>query len=77
MHDLVDIGIGLPLGQYATVAGLILEFLGHLPQAEERVTIEGYELEVGTVDRRSIQTVRITPTELPEATPQTCVDTHS
>ena len=37
VHDLPDLGVELPEGPYATVAGLVLDRLGHLPAAGEIV----------------------------------------
>ncbi len=58
IHDLDDIGISLPAGQSVTVAGLVLEHLGHLPDAGEHVIVDRYDIEIATVDQRSLSTVR-------------------
>jgi putative hemolysin len=59
VHDLPDLGISLPEGPYATIAGLILDRLGHLPDKGEAVEVNGWRLEVLTVDRRAITRVRL------------------
>ncbi len=60
IHDLPDIGVTLPSGDYATVAGLVLERLGHVPQKPgERVEVEGWTLEVLGVERRAITRLRL------------------
>ena len=69
VHDLVDVGVtGMPEGPYATVAGLVLDLLGRVPEAPgDRVEVEGRTIEVLQVDGRAITRVRIGP---PEAAPQ-------
>jgi putative hemolysin len=61
VHDLPDLGISLPEGDYTTVAGLILERLGHLPDKGEAVEVDAWRLEVLDVDRRAITDVRLVP----------------
>jgi CBS domain containing-hemolysin-like protein len=48
-------GLELPEGEYETVAGFVLDRLGHIPEPGERVEVDGWEL---TVTR--IEGVRIT-----------------
>lgn len=60
IHDLPDIDVQLPAGGYATVAGLILERLGHLPKRPgESVDVDGWTLRVIGVERRAITWVRL------------------
>ena len=62
IHDLPDLGISLPEGPpYATIAGLILERLGRLPDPGETADVDGWRLEVLEVDRRAITRVRLVP----------------
>jgi len=61
VHDLPDLGINLPEGPYATVAGMVLARLGHIPADGETVQIDGWSLEVLEVDRKSIQRLRLRP----------------
>ena len=61
VHDLPDLGLSLPEGDYATVAGLILDRLGHLADRGEAVEVDGWRLEVLDVDRRAITRVRLVP----------------
>jgi putative hemolysin len=61
VHDLPDLGISLPEGAYATLAGLILDRLGHLPEEGEAVEVAGWRLEVLAVERRAITRVRLVP----------------
>ena len=62
-HDLVDVGVeGMPEGSYATVAGLVLDLLGRIPEAPgDRVTVAGRTIEVLAVDDRAITEVRVGP----------------
>jgi putative hemolysin len=61
IHDLPDLGISLPEGPYTTVAGLVLDRLGHLPDPGETVQVDGWQLEVLAVDHRAITRLRLTP----------------
>ena len=61
VHDLPDLGVSLPEGDYTTVAGLILERLGRLPDRGETVEVSGWRLEVLDVDRNAITRVRLVP----------------
>jgi len=63
VHDLEDVGVhGMPEGPYATVAGLVLDVLGRVPEAPgDRVTVAGRSIEVLAVDGRAITEVRIGP----------------
>jgi putative hemolysin len=63
VHDLVDVGVDdMPEGPYATVAGLVLDLLGRVPQAPgDLVAVAGRTIEVLAVDGRAITQVRISP----------------
>ena len=63
VHDLVDVGVtDIPEGPYATVAGLVLDRLGRVPEAPgDRVTVAGRTIAVLAVDGRAITQVRIGP----------------
>jgi putative hemolysin len=62
IHDLADLGVDVPEGEYTTIAGLILDRLGYLPHARgDRVEAAGSQLEVVDVQRRTITRVRIHP----------------
>ncbi|MGH9034493.1 MAG: transporter associated domain-containing protein [Acidimicrobiia bacterium] len=61
-HDLVDLGIDLPESEgYSTVAGLVLDRLGHPPKPGEEVVVDGWRIEVPAVDRRAIRRLRLRP----------------
>ncbi|HEX7133123.1 MAG TPA: hemolysin family protein [Iamia sp.] len=62
VHDLEDIDVVLPEGPYSTVAGLVLDRLGFIPeQPGDTVTVGGWLLEVMAVDGRAITEVRLHP----------------
>src|SRR5215210_7179352 len=61
VHDLPDLGIELPEGPYATVAGWALARLGHIPHAHEQVEADGWRVEVLEVEKRAIKRVRMFP----------------
>jgi putative hemolysin len=61
VHDLPDLGVSLPEGAYATVAGLILDRLGRIPAAGDAVEINRWRLEVLAMDRNAIARVRLDP----------------
>lgn len=64
IHDLGDLGVALPSGEYATVAGLVLRELGHIPEAPgERVSLPGWDLTVLAVEKRAIVEVRLSPAD--------------
>jgi putative hemolysin len=61
IHDLPDLGISLPEGPYTTVAGLVLDRLGRLPDPGEAVQVDGWQLEVLAVEHRAITRLRLSP----------------
>lgn len=52
-------GLEVPEGPYETLAGFMLDRLGHLPDAGEQVQYEGWSFEVLEMDRRRIASVRL------------------
>jgi putative hemolysin len=61
MHDLADLGISLPEGPYATVAGLALQRFGRIPAVDEAVEVDDWRIEVLAVQRRAITRLRLVP----------------
>jgi putative hemolysin len=61
VHDLADLGIALPEGDYATLAGLVLDRMGRIPGKGETVEVDGWRLEVLDVENRAITQVRLVP----------------
>ena len=67
IHDLEDIEVEVPDGDYATVAGLLLWHLGHIPVAGEEVSLPGYRAIVLGMDGFSIERIRLLPDGGPPA----------
>ena len=53
------VGFDMPEGDYETLAGLVLDRLGHIPEPGEMVTIDGWRVEVVAMDRLRIASVRL------------------
>ncbi|MGH3887196.1 MAG: hemolysin family protein [Pseudonocardiaceae bacterium] len=56
------IGFVMPEGDYETVAGLVLERLGRIPDVGDEVELDGWRLTVTRMDRRRIADLRLTQT---------------
>jgi CBS domain containing-hemolysin-like protein len=54
-------GIPVPEGRYETVAGFVVERLGHLPVEGETVDVEGWRLTVAGLEGRRLARLRATP----------------
>ncbi|MGH8934564.1 MAG: hemolysin family protein [Egibacteraceae bacterium] len=61
IHDLDDLGVELPEGPYATVAGLVLHRLGRLPDQGEQLDIGNWRIIVERVSDRAITQVQVVP----------------
>ena len=61
VHDLVDVGVDLPTGDYVTVAGLIHDRLGALPEQGQRLEVGRWELTVVEVRGNAIERVHLVP----------------
>ncbi len=59
VHDLPDIGMDNVSGPSTTVAGLLLERLGHIPSAGEAAEVSGRRITVLEVEGRTIARVRV------------------
>jgi putative hemolysin len=60
VHDLPDIGVDIPEGDYATLAGFVLARLGRLPDRPGDTVAHGpWRFTVAAVHRRAITEVRI------------------
>lgn len=55
-----ELGLDMPEGDYETVAGFVLEQLGHIPREGETLTLNGYRLTVSEVKGVKIESVVIT-----------------
>jgi CBS domain containing-hemolysin-like protein len=54
------IGFEVPPGEYETLAGFVLDQLGHIPEAGEHFDHDGWAFEVVGLDRRRVTGVRVT-----------------
>ena len=60
-------GFEVPEGKYDTIAGFVLDRLGHLPEPGERVVHDGWTVEVREMDRRRIASLRLVPDRVGDA----------
>ena len=61
-HDLVDLDVDVDAGDSATIAGVVLERLGRIPDRPgDVVDLGAWTAEVLAVERRAITSVRLTP----------------
>ncbi len=60
------VGFEMPEGDYETVAGLVLERLGRIPDVGDEVALDGWRLTVVRMDRRRIADLRLTRTAFAE-----------
>jgi putative hemolysin len=58
VHDLVDVGVDVPSGDYTTVAGLVLEKMGRLPGVGESILVDRWRITVLNVEGNAIIQVR-------------------
>jgi putative hemolysin len=63
MHDLTDVGVALPEGDYATIAGLVLDRLGRIPEPGEQVDLPGWSIQVLAREGNAIGRVRLLPAD--------------
>lgn len=63
-----EMGLEVPEGEYETIAGYVLQQLGHIPRTGEAVTLDGYRIAVSEVNGVKIESVEIT--NLPAAAPR-------
>lgn len=54
-------GFEMPDGEYETLAGFVLDHLGHIPEVGESFVYEGWRLEVDFMARRRVSLVRVSP----------------
>ena len=55
------LGIDSQRSDSATLAGLVLEYLGHIPVTGERLRLQGWEMEITRMDSRRIDEIRAVP----------------
>jgi putative hemolysin len=59
VHDLVDLDIEVPEGDYTTVAGLVLDAFGRVPDPGEQTRVPGWDITVLGVDANAVTSVRL------------------
>ncbi|HVQ96089.1 MAG TPA: hemolysin family protein [Mycobacteriales bacterium] len=64
-----QLGLEAPAGHYDTIAGLVLERLGRLPEPGERVNVGGWLLTVSRMDGRRIDRIVVRPPGLAPVAP--------
>jgi putative hemolysin len=58
-----EVGIDIPEGDYETIAGFVLDRLGHIPRAGETLSVNGYRIAVAEVQGVKIESVVVTRME--------------
>lgn len=61
IHRMDEVGVALPAGEYVTIAGLVLQELGRIPDVGEAVDVDGSLVTVTGTDRTSITSVELRP----------------
>jgi putative hemolysin len=59
VHDLVDLDVELPEGDYTTISGLVLDELGRFPTIGETVGIDDWQIEIRAIHRHRIEQVAL------------------
>ena len=63
VHDLVDLDVELPEGDYTTIAGLVLDQMNRFPRLGETIDIGDWQIEIRAVGRHRITQVALRPIE--------------
>jgi len=61
VHDLADLDVELPEGDYTTIAGLVLDQMNRFPRPGETIDVEDWQVEIRTVGRHRITQVALRP----------------
>ena len=61
VHDLVDLDVELPDGDYTTIAGLVLDELNRFPTPGETIDFDGWHITIRSVGRHRITQVALVP----------------
>lgn len=67
-----ELDLAVPEGDYETMAGYVLEVLGHIPAEGEALSGDGYHITISKVDGRKIEEMVVT--RIPEAQPASEVE---
>jgi putative hemolysin len=52
-----DLNLDLPVGDYETLAGLVIHHLEKIPNSGEQVVVDGYRLTIKEASKRKVQTI--------------------
>ena len=61
VHDLVDLDVELPEGDYTTIAGLVLDQMNRFPRPGETIDIDDWQVQIRAVGRHRITQVALKP----------------
>ena len=61
VHDLVDLDVELPDGDYTTIAGLVLDEMSRFPVPGETIVVDGWQITIRGVARHRITQVGLRP----------------
>ena len=64
-----ELGIELPEGDFETIAGFVLDVLGHIPTQGEQLEYRDLKVEVSAMQDLKIETVRLTKNAQPQEQP--------
>lgn len=70
VHDLEDLDVDLPEGDYTTVAGLVLDRIGRIPEEGETVEVDRWAIEIRRIEGHGIAEVALRPIVDPESDPE-------
>jgi putative hemolysin len=66
VHDLVDLDVELPEGDYTTIAGLVLDVLGRFPRPGESIDVDDWRITIRASGRHRITQVALQPIAPPD-----------
>ena len=62
-----ELGIALPEGDFETIAGFVLDVLGHIPQEREQFEYQNLRFEIVRMQDLKIETIKVTRTQAIES----------
>jgi len=66
VHDLTDLDVELPDGDYTTIAGLVLDEMNRIPEPGESIEVDGWQIRIRSVGRHRITQVALRPVAPPD-----------
>lgn len=69
VHDLVDIGVAVPRGEYVTIAGFIQDRLQRMAEAGDIVELDDWVVHVDAVRDRAVERVTLSPVDGTDTAP--------